>query len=344
MLPALPLSCQVEPAQLTRFKTERAQINLEVLPLIFPVFAAIVSGYFFARFKILPMSVAGALTQFVFYTAIPAILFVIIAKQDLKDLANWPFIAVYAGPALAIFLIMFFAAHYWRQLSSGDAAMLAMASIISNTGIIALPLLHELYGEKAVVLAALANIIAVVFVLILILILELANAEEGGGKAAVFKHLENALLNPVILSTILGIAFAISPLTLPTLVVDYLNLMASALAPCALFAVGMSIKISDVIKTGSTIALTTLVKLIIFPTAVLLCAQAAGLDSLAATAAVIAAAVPTAKNVFILSQRYHQYEDVAAETVSVTTALSVVTLIGWLLLLSHLYPESFSIQ
>ncbi|MEM8631933.1 MAG: AEC family transporter [Pseudomonadota bacterium] len=317
---------------------------MEVLTLIFPVFAVIVTGYLFARFELLPMSIADALTQFVYYTAVPAILFVIIAQQDLKELSNWPFIAVYAGPALGLFILMFLGARFLGKLQLGDATMLGMTAIASNTGIIALPLLHQLFGEKAVVLAALANIAAVGLLLILIVVLELTNAEDGGGFASTMKHLENALMNPVVYSTVLGIAFAASPLTLPKVAVDYLQLMASALAPCALFAVGMTIKISDVMKLGGVIFLTSFVKLIVMPALVLFAARAAGLDAIAVTAAVIAGGVPTAKTVFILSQKYHQYEEVAAEAVSVSTALAVVTLMGWLILLSHLYPGSFAVQ
>ncbi|MEM9498784.1 MAG: AEC family transporter [Pseudomonadota bacterium] len=316
---------------------------MEILALIFPVFAIIVTGYAFARFEILPQSVAGALTQFVFYTAIPAILFVIIAKQDLKDLANWPFIIAFGGPILVVFVLLFLLARITRHLSLGDATMLAMASVACNTGIIALPLLHELFGEKTVVLAALANIIVVALLLGVIILLETANAEDEGGFATTLRHLRNALVNPVILSTLLGIAFAATPFSLPQIAVDYLNLMASALTPCALFAVGMSIKISEIKETGSTVALTTFVKLVGLPALVLACAMMLELNALTATAAVIAAAVPTAKNVFILSERYHQYEHVSAETVSVTTALSIVTLIGWLFLLSHLYPGTFAV-
>ena len=99
---------------------------MDVLTLIFPVFAVIVTGYAFARFQVLPDSIAGALTQFVYYTAIPAVLFVIIAQQDIADLANWPFIAVYAGPAFVVFLALFFGAHLLRKLSWGDATMLAI--------------------------------------------------------------------------------------------------------------------------------------------------------------------------------------------------------------------------
>jgi len=54
--------------------------------------------------------------------------------------------------------------------------------------------------------------------------------------------------------------------------------------------------------------------------------------------------VPTAKTEFILAKQYHQLEEVVADTISFTTAAAVVTLIGWLVVLSWVYPGAFSLQ
>jgi malonate transporter len=55
-----------------------------------------------------------------------------------------------------------------------------------------------------------------------------------------------------------------------------------------------------------------------------------GLNPLYTIAAVICAAVPTAKTTFILAGEYKVEEPLVAATVSITTVLSVATLFGWL--------------
>ena len=50
----------------------------------------------------------------------------------------------------------------------------------------------------------------------------------------------------------------------------------------------------------------------------------------------VCAAVPTAKTVLILAGEYKVEEDLVTATVSITTLLSVVTLLGWLYALSGL--------
>ena len=58
--------------------------------------------------------------------------------------------------------------------------------------------------------------------------------------------------------------------------------------------------------------------------------MASGLNLLYTTAAVVCAAVPTAKTMYILAHGYKVEEPLVAATISITTLLSVVTLFFWL--------------
>jgi hypothetical protein len=78
------------------------------------------------------------------------------------------------------------------------------------------------------------------------------------------------------------------------------------------------------------------VKLVVMPMIVYGLCVASGLNPLYTLAAVICAAVPTAKTVYILAGAYKVEEPLVAATVSVTTLLSVATLLGWLYVLSGL--------
>jgi hypothetical protein len=61
-----------------------------------------------------------------------------------------------------------------------------------------------------------------------------------------------------------------------------------------------------------------------------------GLDPLYTIAAVICAAVPTAKTAYILAGEYHCEEILVASTVSMTTLASIFSLVIWLYGLSGL--------
>lgn len=316
---------------------------MEIIALIFPVFAIIVTGFLFARFKLLPDTVAGSLTQFAFWVAIPALVFGVIAEQEIDALLNWSFILVFGGVTSVMALLLFFGARFWKGMDLGTATMLAMVSVVSNTGIIGLPLLHALLGKNAAVLGTLAIVVVLVVVIVQVLVLETATRGEGEA-LSIMGPIKNAVLNPVIMSAILGVMVAASPISLPKMVVDYLDILGGALAPCALFAVGMVINPTAIRRTGSLVAVATFVKLIALPSIVFAIALILRFDPLMTVALVISAAVPTAKNEFILSEKYHQAEELTAETVSATTALAVVTLIVWLLILSWTFPGAFSLS
>ena len=316
---------------------------MEVVNLILPVFAVVVTGYVFARLAILPESVGGVLIQFVYYVAIPALLFVVIAQEKIDSLLNWPFIAAYGGVVAAVFLVVLVGSILSRKMALASATMLATICVGSNTAIIGLPLLHSLFGHKIIVLSAITNIIVVALFLVQVFLLEAAGSNDSESEGSKLAHVKNAVLNPIILSVILGVAYAITPLSLPKLVIDYMELLGAALTPCALFAIGMSIKPDTVLKSGATIVFVSVVKLLVVPILVFAAAHMIGLDPLMTIVAVVAAAVPTAKSEYILAKQYHQSEELVAGTISLTTAASIITLILWLVVLSYVYPGEFSL-
>jgi predicted permease len=83
-------------------------------------------------------------------------------------------------------------------------------------------------------------------------------------------------------------------------------------------------------------SLLSAVKLVIMPLIVYGLSLWLRLDRLYAIAAVICAAVPTAKTAYILAGEYHCEEMMVASTVSMTTLASVISLVVWLYALSGL--------
>lgn len=317
---------------------------MEVLTIILPVFAVVVTGYLFARLGILSEDVGGVLISFVYYVAIPALLFVVIAQEKIEHLLNWPFIAAYGGVVGALFVLILLGALFWRNMGLAPATMLTTICVGSNTAIIGLPLLHSLFGHKVVIFVAISSVIVVALFLVQVFLLEAAEAKDADIKGSTLVQLKNTLLNPIVLSVLLGVVYAMTPFDLPKIVADYLELLGAALTPCALFAIGMSIKPDTVLKSGATIVFASIIKLLVLPALVFAAAWIIGLDPLLTIAAVIAAAVPTAKSEFIFAKQYHQSEELVAGTISLTTAVSMVTLIGWLLLLSYVYPGAFTLK
>lgn len=315
---------------------------MEVLSLILPIFALLVTGFIFAQQKILPEHTAEVLIQFAYHVAVPALLIGVIAQEPAGKLLNVPYIAALGGGIAVIYLAILLGTHYVWKWNLGPSTMLALTSVASNSGFVALPILIATLGHKGVLPAAIANIIVVTVFLVTVPLLERARAEETGERESLLVALKRIAVNPVILGTLIGIAWAMTGLGVPKIVQDYFHLLAGALTPCALFAIGMSIRLDALSERGTTILFASVVKLIVLPLLVFLLCLLFELDPLYTIAAVVCAAVPTAKTTFMLASEYGQPEDPVADTISITTLLSTLTLILWLLLLGHLYPAPFA--
>ena len=71
-----------------------------IVNVAFPVFAIIGLGYAAGHLRILDPASAEALNKFVYYFALPPVLFVFTAKAPVDVIFNWPFIGVSLAGAI----------------------------------------------------------------------------------------------------------------------------------------------------------------------------------------------------------------------------------------------------
>ena len=310
---------------------------MQVADLVLPVFAIIVTGWLAGQLGYLSRTLADGLVHFAYNIAMPALLILTIAQEPARNLLEWRFLLAFGGGSLLCFALVFLAAHLgWRQ-DRACSTIHGMAAAMTNTGFVALPILHAIYGQPAVLPAAIATVfVAAVMFPLAVILLESAG---GGGHEGTIRPAPLArqiLLNPMVLSTLAGLAWAITGLPIPAPAAAYLNILAAALTPCALFAIGLGLSLEGMRTNLTAAVMLAAMKLVILPLVVLGLCVASGLGPLYTIAAVVCAAVPTAKTVYILSGEYQVEEPLVAATVSITTLLSVATLLAWLYLLSAL--------
>jgi predicted permease len=217
--------------------------------------------------------------------------------------------------------------------------MQGWAASMTNTGFVALPVLQATYGSRAVLPAAIATVfVAVVMFPAAVLMQELDPHGSAGSFFAPGKLARHVILNPMVLSTLVGVAWAAAGVPMPGAVNAYLQILADALTACALFAIGLGISMDGLrVNIGRAAALAA-VKLGLMPLIVLSLSIALKLEPLALIAAVVCAAVPTAKTVYILSGEYRCEEATVAATISLTTLCSIGTLIVWIYVLTRFFP------
>jgi predicted permease len=96
--------------------------------------------------------------HFAYNIAMPALLFVTIAQEPARNLLEWRFLMAFGGGSLLCFALVFLAVRiaWGRDLAS--STIQGMTATMTNTGFVALPILHSIYGQPGVLPAAIATV------------------------------------------------------------------------------------------------------------------------------------------------------------------------------------------
>ncbi|BAO89615.1 AEC family transporter [Caballeronia cordobensis] len=301
--------------------------------MILPIFAIILTGWLARVSGYMPHALAPSLMQFAYYVAMPALVFLTIADESLRSLLEWRFLAAFGGGSMICFALMLLGMRIGRGGNLGASAMLAAAISMTNTGFVALPILKALYGKPGVLAAAVATVfVGAIMFPVLVVLLEIGRYDTSR-KISVTALIRRIVTNPVILATLCGLLWSVGGLTLPAPFASFLTILGEALTPCALFAIGLDLTSGELRGRVSFYAILTILKLAIVPLVVYGLCLAMRLGHEATVAAVVCAAVPTAKSAYVLAVEYDVEKNVVGAVISMTTLLSIVTLLAWLYLL-----------
>lgn len=306
-----------------------------LLTVSVPVFGLILCGYLAGYFGVLGAQSSEALNRFVYYFALPALLFIFVARAPLERILYWPFLAAWGGSlALSFGLTALLARLVYRDRLA-VVGLRSMNASFANTGYMGIPLAITAFGEAA----GLPAIIATAFMGIVLISLTIALIETDlstkAGAGGIARDVGLALAkNPLVLSVAAGALVSAFGISIPLPLAKFFDLLSSAAGPCALFAIGLFISGQSVREGLHEAALITAIKLLVHPAiAWLLLATVFEVEPLWATVTILIAALPTGANCFVLAQRYNVFVAPTSATILLSTALSVVTISLLLILL-----------
>lgn len=297
---------------------------LPILLKTLPFFALIGVGYLAARARFFSAEATAALTKFVFYFALSAMLFRFAANLSVGEIFDWPFVLAYLVACLAVYSIGFGVA-LWRGVTIEEAAIEAQCTTIGNTGFLGVPMLVLLLGPQAAgPVLLMLSIDLVVFSSMITLII--TGAREGGPSLGTLRVLGIGLLkNPMIVSIVLGLAWGATSVPVPGPVNEFLGLLGAAATPGALFAIGASLAGRSAERLAVA-AWLSFAKLFLHPAAVAVAALLIfPVDPYSAGVMIAAAALPVAGNVYILAAHYGVAPQRVSSAILLSTAASVAT-------------------
>ena len=316
-------------------------MNIEVqhaLSIISPLVLVALLGFICTKSEWLKRAQLEALSQFTFYIAIPAFLFLQMSNADLSKHVSASLFAAFYLPVLLIYAMAWLANYLFHpQLNKQYAAsaVYALSVSYSNTIIVGLPLLLAAFGEQVVGIVFL--IVTFHSTMLFSLTSALSFHQQGPHwqKCRGRGFIKQTFNNPVIVSILLGLVFNLLGLDLPPMIANTLTLVGEPAIALALFILGASMTFYQVTKSIKFITVATLLKLLLLPTLVFVGAHYIfALESMVTTVLVILSASPTGVNAYLIAKSQGCHQDTVAGTVVVSTLVSIVTLPFWLWFLS----------
>jgi len=300
---------------------------LNILGLIAPLFGLIIIGFVAARITRQPLVEQGWLNTFIIYVALPALFFKLLSKTPVDQLASWDFVATNILVTYLVFILTFVLGIIGTRGNIAEATIQGLAGAYGNIGYMGPAIAILALGERA------AIPVAIIFCFENILhfavapaLLAVSGDKKQSAGALIVEVVGKVLFHPFIIATAVGVGFAVLGLQAPGPLERLIEYLAQAAAPCALFAMGVTLALRPIKRVPLALGYIVPIKLIVHPAAMYFVLSFVGdFEPVWVFAAVLLASLPTATNVFVIAQQYGVWVERASASVLITTAISVLT-------------------
>ncbi len=298
-----------------------------LLNIVLPIFAVVATGYICGRSRLLGAASSDALNLFVYWVALPALLFKAMAGVNLGQVLNLNFITAYTLAMFATWALSALAAMAFFRLGAAEGSLFGLNGAYANAGYMGIPLSIAAYGEAAALPSIVATVISVLFIAIAVIPVEISQQRETRLLQTVGRVVKSLLRNPMLLAPVAGLTWAWFGQKLPVPVENFAGMLGAAAGPCALFSIGLFLVGKPLSQGTGQVAAMTVVKLLIHP---LLTAAAIftvfPTDPMWTKIAILSAALPIGSGPFVLAQAKGVYVQPTSAVMLVTTILSVATI------------------
>ena len=181
-----------------------------ILEVVLPVFAIMLAGYLSGRFGLLGEASSEALNRFVYFAAMPALFFISMARVELGEAFNGPFLLAFWGGTAITFALAVLGARFLFPNSLGALTLHGLSATFANTGYLGIPLLLTAYGEAEMLAAIAATVFGGTLVIPACVALIELDLGRGGGALKLLRRISLGVIrSPLVVSAALGIAVSI---------------------------------------------------------------------------------------------------------------------------------------
>lgn len=299
-----------------------------------PIFLTLLLGLFFRKIGLFDDAFVSRLNKFVFNAALPALLFLDIAKSDFSSVWNTKFV-----------LFCFFVTLISIGISTGLSYLLKprniqgefiQASYRSSAAILGIAVIQNLYGNAG--MAPLMIIASVpLYNVMAVVVLSVFKPDQGKLDGTVLKRtLKGIVTNPIILGIVAGTLWSLLRLPFPKILDSTVGNLAKTATPLGLMAMGGSLHFGKAFSRLKASVACTFMKLIGYEALFLPLAIRCGFTKDKLVSIIIMLGSASTVTCFVMAKNMGHEGSFSSGVVLLTTLFSAFTLTFWLFLCKSL--------
>lgn len=291
------------------------------------VFVVIAIGWVLARTGVLGDGAQRSMGLFVYYVAIPALLFDRVTNSDPAELFSMNLV-VTALSSLTIGIAFFLLSFLILRRRAPDSIIGMLAASYANAGNLGIPLAAYVLGDATAAVPLIMFQVAL-YAPVSMTILDMLTSKN---PSLVRNLVKTPLTNTMVLASIAGLLVVFLSLEVPNVIAEPIGMLADSSVPVALIVFGMGLYGTRVLQKGEVervdVWLAALFKNILHPIVAYFIGLAFGLSGHDLLTVVVIAALPTAQNVYTYALRFRTAENMARDSGVVTTLGSFVVMLA----------------
>jgi malate permease and related proteins len=295
----------------------------DVLVIVLPVFLVIATGSVLKWTRLADAGFLFQLNRIVYYLALPSLLFYKISTADFSASFNG---ALMIG--LLVSIIAGFASSYaYGALRYPPAVRGAFSqgAFRGNLAYIGLPVVYNAYGEKGLASAGILLGVLIPAMNFFAIVALLMPHRNGDRKMSAGSWVRQIGGNPLIIASLIGIAWSFFRLPMPKVIDSALNIITGMALPLALISIGASFSWEKLRGDLKITVPATVFKLVFLPFLTALVLLLLGVRGQELAIGVLFAGTPTATVAYIMAQQMQGDAELSGSIIMLSTILSVLT-------------------
>ena len=298
-----------------------------------PIFLVMVVGWGLKQIGMLDDHFVNVANKFNFRVTLPCMLFYDIATVDIRQVFDLKFVLFCA----LVSTVCFWGIWGLTKLLVKDHSIrgaFVQASFRSSAAVMGLAFISNIYGSSPMGPLMVIGAVPLYNVYSVIVLTFEAEGEDGKRDTAKIKQaFINIAKNPIILSILMGVVFAVLGVRLPVLATKTISSLAQLATPLALVVIGAGFEGRKAIAKIKPTIWAAAIKLVIQPLIFVPLAAAMGFTGEKMIAILIMLASPTTPSCFIMAKSMKNDSILTASVIVATTLFAAFTLTLWIYVL-----------